>query len=587
MLKSNDVLTKISNIHNGDKSQLSVITSENPRMIIEASAGSGKTKTLISSVAYNIATGLIPSTKKILALTFSVNAAYKIKKDVIEQLPILFEDNDFSDTLVSKKILVSNYHGLCRKILGLYGFKLSDILTSLNEFNIIDDKKIPNEITLLDDEKEIIKNIIDSISDADIQKMNNNIEKYNEIILMKIVSHKYITYNSIITLVIELFKRYPILLKQYQNLFELIIVDEYQDTNLLGYILLKMLITDKTRLLFFGDPLQRIYGFIGAIPNIMDITKEKFNMKKIVLEQNYRFKDNPELLKLDRVIRLNSINSPNIQEISNPNIICSNNYDSEYTWIISKVLENISSNINSTILVKSLNNNFNTQYLLSKLKERDIPFFYALFTDESEEYILFHEHSYKELKKSIKDKKVVNKKILEKFYSSIMLYYQSNSNPIYSSLLILLRKFIDSIYDIYSKYRMEDLINFIYDVLENKGLKQYMNKIDEKLIIATIHAYKGLESECIIVADLESYNFPGYYTCSNCSEFGNGCRICGATEKQFLEELSVFYVAITRAKKDLYLTYSLTQRQKYGVKNCNKSCLLNLYGIGNENLIKI
>ena len=561
MLKSNDVLTKISNIHNGDKSQLSVITSENPRMIIEASAGSGKTKTLISSVAYNIATGLIPSTKKILALTFSVNAAYKIKKDVIEQLPILFEDNDFSDTLVSKKILVSNYHGLCRKILGLYGFKLSDILTSLNEFNIIDDKKIPNEITLLDDEKEIIKNIIDSISDADIQKMNNNIEKYNEIILTKIVFHKYITYNSIITLVIELFKRYP--------------------------ILLKMLITDKTRLLFFGDPLQRIYGFIGAIPNIMDITKEKFNMKKIVLEQNYRFKDNPELLKLDRVIRLNSINSPNIQEISNPNIICSNNYDSEYTWIISKVLENISSNINSTILVKSLNNNFNTQYLLSKLKERDIPFFYALFTDESEEYILFHEHSYKELKKSIKDKKVVNKKILEKFYSSIMLYYQSNSNPIYSSLLILLRKFIDSIYDIYSKYRMEDLINFIYDVLENKGLKQYMNKIDEKLIIATIHAYKGLESECIIVADLESYNFPGYYTCSNCSEFGNGCRICGATEKQFLEELSVFYVAITRAKKDLYLTYSLTQRQKYGVKNCNKSCLLNLYGIGNENLIKI
>ena len=587
MLKSNDVLIKISNIHNGDKNQLSVITSGNSRMIIEASAGSGKTKTLISSVAYNIATGFIPSTKKILALTFSVNAAYKIKKDVIEQLPILFEDNGFSDTLVSKKILVSNYHGLCRKILGLYGFKLSNILNSLNEFNIIDDKKIPNEITLLDDEKEIIKNIIDSISDADIQKMNNNIEKYNEIILTKIVSHKYITYNSIITLVIELFKRYPILLKQYQNLFELIIADEYQDTNLLGYILLEMLITDKTRLLFFGDPLQRIYGFIGAIPNIMDITKEKFNMKKIVLEQNYRFKDNPELLKLDRVIRLNSINSPNIQEISNPNIICSNNYDSEYTWIISKLLENISSNINSTILVKSLNNNFNTQYLLSKLKERDIHFFYALFTDENEEYIFFHEYSYKELKKSIKDKQIVNKKILEKFYSNITLYFQSNSNTIYSSLLILLRKFIDSIYDIYTKYRMEDLINFIYDVLENKGLKYYMNKIDEKIIIATIHAFKGLESECVIVTDLESYNFPGYYTCSNCSEFGNGCRICGATEKQFLEELSVFYVAITRAKKDLYLTYSLTQRQKHGVKNCNKSCLLNLDGIGNKNLIEI
>lgn len=107
------------------------------------------------------------------------------------------------------------------------------------------------------------------------------------------------------------------------------------------------------------------------------------------MEQNYRFKDNPELLKLDRVIRLNSINSPNIQEISNPNIICSNNYDSEYTWIISKVLENISSNINSTILVKSLNNNFNTQYLLSKLKERDIPFFYALLQMKAKNIFCF------------------------------------------------------------------------------------------------------------------------------------------------------------------------------------------------------
>lgn len=46
-------------------------------------------------------------------------------------------------------------------------------------------------------------------------------------------------------------------------------------------------------------------------------------------------------------------------------------------------------------------------------------------------------------------------------------------------------------------------------------------------------------------------------------------------------------MAITRTKKDLYLTYNLTQRKKYGVKNCNKSYLLNLDSIGNENLIEI
>lgn len=118
------------------------------------------------------------------------------------------------------------------------------------------------------------KNIIDSISDADIQKMNNNIEKYNEIILTKIVFHKYITYNSIITLVIELFKRYPILLKQYQNLFELIIVDEYQDTNLLGYILLKMLITDKTRLLFLEIRCKEYMDLLVLFPILWTLQRK-------------------------------------------------------------------------------------------------------------------------------------------------------------------------------------------------------------------------------------------------------------------------------------------------------------------------
>ena len=162
MQKNDQMLNKISKIHSEDENQLLIIKSENRRMLIEAPAGSGKTKTLISTIAYNIASGLIPNTKKILALTFSVNAAYKIKKEVIEQLPILFDEDKSFEQLVSKNIWVSNYHGFCRKILGLYGFKLSSILNSLNEFSVIDDKKIPTEITLTDEEKNTINNIINS-----------------------------------------------------------------------------------------------------------------------------------------------------------------------------------------------------------------------------------------------------------------------------------------------------------------------------------------------------------------------------------------------------------------------------------------
>ena len=78
-----DIVNNIKKIHSNDDTQLDIITSKEKKIIIEAAAGSGKTKVLISSIAYKLATNCFSSNKKILALTFSVNAAYKIKKDSI------------------------------------------------------------------------------------------------------------------------------------------------------------------------------------------------------------------------------------------------------------------------------------------------------------------------------------------------------------------------------------------------------------------------------------------------------------------------------------------------------------------------
>ena len=80
----------IANVHSGDREQLSIIFSDDKRMLVEAPAGCGKTYLMISRIAYLLATKQVPSTKKILALTFSVNAAYKIKKDAFEKIPVLF-----------------------------------------------------------------------------------------------------------------------------------------------------------------------------------------------------------------------------------------------------------------------------------------------------------------------------------------------------------------------------------------------------------------------------------------------------------------------------------------------------------------
>ena len=209
-----------------------------------------------------------------------------------------------------------------------------------------------------------------------------------------------------------------------------------------------------------------------------------------------------------------------------------------------------------------------------------------MFSDESDEYIMFHKKVYSIFYEEAISKMKITKKVLEKCYRDVCDYYNDYTNKIYSSLIILLRCFLDSIYEISSVYKLNDIIYFMVDVLLNNGLKQYMNRINEKLVVATVHSFKGLESDIVFVVDLENKIFPSYQTCKKCTA-NKGCMLNNVVEKIFLEELSVFYVAITRAKKQLFLSYSENQKTPFGISSCNRSCLLNLPGIGFENLIYI
>lgn len=95
------------------------------------------------------------------------------------------------------------------------------------------------------------------------------IRLYNEIVKEKLLPLDIITHNAVILFVLEIFERYAEVKKFYQNFYKLIVVDEFQDANCIAWALLEEITTDNTQLLFLGDPLQRIYGFIGALPNIM------------------------------------------------------------------------------------------------------------------------------------------------------------------------------------------------------------------------------------------------------------------------------------------------------------------------------
>ena len=141
----NSIKNLLSDKHEGDEKQLQVIFTDEPRILVNAPAGYGKTHTMVSKIAYMIASNQIPNPKRLLALTFSLNAAYKIKKDVIAQVPAILKATD-NDSSTTDRIKVTNYHGLCRHILKLYGYKIDKKLSEIELLENFDDSKNENII---------------------------------------------------------------------------------------------------------------------------------------------------------------------------------------------------------------------------------------------------------------------------------------------------------------------------------------------------------------------------------------------------------------------------------------------------------
>ena len=591
------IIEKIKQIHSDDEKQLEIIFSDKKRIIVEAPAGYGKTKTMISKIAYLIATNKVPNPKKILALTFSVNAAYKIKKDVAENLPIILSDSPISPVYIKNKVFATNYHGFCRRVLRLYGYLLDASLKNIDYLKGIDDSSA-EKLTRLDigltlDEAMKISEYSDAIKEINLQYLNKNRSDYMKKIKTYFLPNGYITFNAILLLTIELFRTYPNVLDFYKILFPIIIVDEFQDTNILSWSLLKLLIddhNDHTEVILMGDPLQRIYGFIGAIPDLMREAMEKFNLYKIELKTNHRFKNNPQLLLLDKNIRENARNpySPFIEEMANINTFQFPDQSEEAKGVLylsKKILEHNPS-CKIAILVKQRGKN--TDEILRTFKDAELPFFYALYSDEDKEYVEFHHKALIEFLSVVSDSgNKINKVIIQKFLGKIKEIFKDNDSEIYNSLLTLLETFLNRIFIELGFLSIEEKIELIKDVLESKSLKQYLGYVDSSIIISTVHGAKGLEWDYVILPDMEQYSFPNWKGLCGICQFKNDCKIdwnspnvTSEFERKFYEELSVFYVAVTRAKKEVFLTYSDKRIDYRGnERETNISCFLKLPGI--------
>ncbi|QOV18173.1 DNA helicase PcrA [Blautia liquoris] len=265
-------------------------------LLILAGAGSGKTRVLTHRIAYLIENGVKPY--HIMAITFTNKAAQEMR-DRVDQIV----------GFGSESIWVSTFHSSCVRILR----RFIDRIGFLNSFTIYD----------TDDQKTLMKQVIKKLElDPKIYKeralMSAISSAKNEMISpeqfeknagldwnKKKISQVYYEYQAelkknnaldfddLLVKTVELFKQCQDVLEYYQDRFQYLMVDEYQDTNTVQFQFINLLAAKNRNLCVVGDDDQSIYKFRGAnIRNILEFEKSFPDAKVIKLEQNYRSTSN-------------------------------------------------------------------------------------------------------------------------------------------------------------------------------------------------------------------------------------------------------------------------------------------------------
>ncbi|WP_442602689.1 DNA helicase PcrA [Paenibacillus sp. KN14-4R] len=265
-------------------------------LLIMAGAGSGKTRVLTHRIAYLIAERKV-APWSILAITFTNKAAREMKDRVDKLIGVAGND-----------IWVSTFHSMCVRILR----RDIDRIGYSSNFTILDSSDQLSTIRGIMKEQNIdVKKFEPKAVQAEISTAKNELitpDRYESKIgdyfqglvgkiytsyQKKLKSNNALDFDDLIMKTIELFKEVPEVLDFYQNKFQYIHVDEYQDTNRAQYMLCRMLADKHHRICVVGDSDQSIYRWRGAdITNILNFEEDYPEAQTILLEQNYRSTSN-------------------------------------------------------------------------------------------------------------------------------------------------------------------------------------------------------------------------------------------------------------------------------------------------------
>lgn len=273
-----------------DRQAQAVQTTEGP-LLIMAGAGSGKTRVLTHRIAYLIDEKFV-NPWNILAITFTNKAAREMKERALALNP------------ATKDTLIATFHSMCVRILR----READHIGYNRNFTIVDPgeqrtlmKRILKQLNI-DPKKWNERSILGTISNAKNDLLDEKgyeaqaADMYSQIVARcykayqeELRRSEALDFDDLIMMTLRLFDANPDVLAYYQQRYQYIHVDEYQDTNHAQYQLIKLLASRFKNICVVGDADQSIYGWRGAdMQNILDFEKDYPDAKVVLLEENYR-----------------------------------------------------------------------------------------------------------------------------------------------------------------------------------------------------------------------------------------------------------------------------------------------------------
>ncbi len=608
------------NIDELNSKQKEAVETTNGPLLILAGAGSGKTKVLTTRIAYLVLEkNVFP--ENILAITFTNKAAREMKERVINILGKIGYD-----------IQISTFHSFGLAILK----EQYEVLGYKKNFTILDS----------DDTLAVVKKILKNM-DYDIKEYNPKAIRSkisgakNELVdatqyeiiaatdFEKVVAKVYAAYeqklktnnsvdfDDLLTLPITLFKKYPEILRKYQEKYKYVLIDEYQDTNEAQYILTKLITAKYKNICVVGDDSQSIYSWRGAnYKNILNFEHDFENAKTILLEQNYRSTKNI-LEAANYVIKNNKMKKDKnlwTENITGDKIKYHKAIDEkdEASYVGKKIIELTNNGVDLKDIAVLYRTNAQSRNIEELLLRENIPYkvigsFYFYNRKEIKDLIsylklIYNTYDDASLERVINvPKRGIGLKSIENLNNKALSLECSLYDAIDSGKELAFKNLIEELRQISENCTLTELVDIILDktgikaelekdqTIESEVRLEYLEEFktitknfEEKngvislgdflseislvadmeehknnnnvVTLMTVHSAKGLEFDYVFIIGLEEGIFPHNNSLFETESLEEERRLC--------------YVAITRAKKGLYLV-NARKRTLYGMDSYN------------------